>query len=339
MGAAAGRTARGHAVIARTRLPQLQRLRGLRRLMRRKAELAFGKAQLGALQWTLGRAIGLEAGEQIVDGIRLPYLLRRGTAGVPLVMVHGFGGSKETWLMVALFVARRRSLILIDLPGHGAASDIDEPAAAARAQAAAVARLLDALASATPPQPAMATAAIDLVGTSMGGGIALRFVRDFPGRVRRLVLIASMGPVVEKSEVAVAFERGENPLIPSDEVPHEEFVKLVAERPPRVPGPMQRYVTAQRMSQRPRLERIFRGWVEAEPGDGLPQDLDRIAIPTLILHGARDRVIHPATARALVARLPRAELVLLRGVGHLPQLEQPRLVGRLLERFLSLPVR
>jgi pimeloyl-ACP methyl ester carboxylesterase len=326
-------------VTERARTWPVQRLRGLRRLLRRKAELAFGKAQLEALQWALGRVAGLEAGEQVIDGVRLPYLVRRGAAGVPLVMVHGFGGSKETWLMVALFVARRRSLILIDLPGHGDASDIDAAGAAARAQAAAVARLLDALAAAAPPQPAMATAAIDLVGTSMGGGIALRFVRDYPGRVRRLVLIASMGPVIEKSEVAVAFERGENPLIPTEDVPHEEFVKLVAERPPRLPGPMQRYVTAQRMSQRPRLERIFRGWVEAQACDGLPQDLDRIAVPTLILHGARDRVIHPATARALVARLPRAELVLLRGVGHLPQLEQPRLVGRLIDRFLSLPVR
>jgi abhydrolase domain-containing protein 6 len=273
----------------------------------------------------------------VIDGLRLPYLLRRG-AGIPLVMVHGFGDSKETWLMTSLFLARRRALLLIDLPGHGRTSDIEEPAAAARAQATAVARLLDALAAAPAPQT-LATATIDLVGNSMGGGIALRFVRDFPARVRRLVLISSIGPVIEKSEVASALERGENLLIPSESVAHEDFVKLVAERPPRVPGPVQRYVTSQRMSQRPRLERIFRGWVGAHASDGLPQDLDRIAVPTLILHGARDRVIHPSTARALVARLPRAELVLLRGVGHLPQLEQPRLVGRLLERFLSLPVR
>jgi pimeloyl-ACP methyl ester carboxylesterase len=177
-----------------------------------------------------------------------------------------------------------------------------------------------------------------LCGNSMGGGIALWVARNHPRRVASLCLVASVAPELAESELTRALARGENLLIPGlDGGPDDadRFLRLVVEKPPRVPRAVQRYVAARRAAARPVLEELFRGWVEAAAGQGLPPDLEAIEHRTLIVHGLCDRIIHPDTARKVHARLPRSRLELLAGVGHVPQLEAPGAVARLVARHLA----
>lgn len=60
----------------------------------------------------------------------------------------------------------------------------------------------------------------------------------------------------------------------------------------------------------------------------------RIACPTLVLHGDRDRVEPPADAAALAARIPGAELVLVPGAGHMAQVDRPDVVTPAIVGFL-----
>ncbi|MEO7732460.1 MAG: alpha/beta hydrolase, partial [Kofleriaceae bacterium] len=60
-----------------------------------------------------------------------------------------------------------------------------------------------------------------------------------------------------------------------------------------------------------------------------------IACPALVIHGEQDRIIDKRTSEDLTLALPRAELVVMRGVGHVPQLEAPRATSRLIEAFAS----
>jgi pimeloyl-ACP methyl ester carboxylesterase len=52
-----------------------------------------------------------------------------------------------------------------------------------------------------------------------------------------------------------------------------------------------------------------------------------------VIHGEQDRIIDKRVAEDLTLALPRAELVVMRGVGHAPQLEAPRHTARLVEQF------
>jgi pimeloyl-ACP methyl ester carboxylesterase len=65
------------------------------------------------------------------------------------------------------------------------------------------------------------------------------------------------------------------------------------------------------------------------------KDLQRFTIPTLVVHGDSDRVVPVANGRALAARIPASELVLLEGVGHYPYLEQPERFAAVVRRFLE----
>jgi pimeloyl-ACP methyl ester carboxylesterase len=287
--------------------------------LRDRLELAAGKHGLHFLRRAFAAAAGLRAGT--VDG--LAYLYRPGR-GPALVAVHGFGGDKETWLMWAPWIARRRPILLIDLPGHGGSRALDARGASAGAQARAVLEVMDAC----------GIERAVLCGNSMGGGVAQRLARTWPARVIALVLVASVAHDFAESELTRELKAGRNILIPGTD-DHAKFLKSVVEKPPRVPRAIQRYVAIERARSQPRLAAVWTAWAAGQGDDAVPEDPDAIGQPALIIHGAKDRVIAVETAERLAKRLPRARLEIMPGIGHVPQLEAPRQVARLVERFLA----
>lgn len=303
-----------------TRLPLIEVSFRDRLPSRTQLEVTLGGVQLRAME----RAVALAAGVRPdrVDGVA--FTARTGKRDrLPLVGIHGFGGDKETWLLMSALVPRARGAVLIDLPGHGKSSDVPEEHASVRHHAEAVLRVLD--------RCAVERAVI--CGNSMGGGVALRLAASWPNRVAGLVLVASVGRDVHEGG-ARAWADGVNPLIPR-EADIDRFMELVLERPPPVGKAVLRHVITQRARRADMLHRLFRGFITAGGDAGVPRDLGGIAIPALVVHGEQDRIIDKRTAEDLVLALPRAELVVMRGVGHAPQLEAPRHTARMVENFVQ----
>lgn len=290
--------------------------------LRTDLEVAFGGVQLRVMERAIQTAAGLTKATT-PDGA-ISYYVRTGSPGkkLPLVGIHGFGGDKETWLMMAALVSRARGIALVDLPGHGRSRDVDEVAASTLGHAEAVLRVLDA-------------AKIDravLCGNSMGGGVSLRLAASWPDRVAGLVLVASVGREIHDGGAREWAEAGQNPLIPRVE-DIDKFMALVLERPPPVGKAVIRHVITQRALRADRLSKLFRGFILAGGDEGVPRALAQIHKPALVIHGEQDRIIDRRVAEDLVHALPRAELVVMRGVGHAPQLEAPRHTAKLVEAF------
>ncbi len=290
------------------------------RLAGSQLEAQLGGLQLRTLQRTVAVAAGIEA-RTTPEGIA--YAARAGKRGLPLACMHGFGGDKETWLMLSALIPRARGIVMVDLPGHGASADIPEEAASIRHHAEAVLRALD-------------HADIDravMCGNSMGGGVALRLAASYPDRVAALVLVASIGRDIHAGP-ARGWIGGENPLIPR-EADVDRFMELALERPPPVGRAVIRHVIVERARRADRLHKLFRGFVLADGDQGVPCDITHIDRPVLVLHGEQDRIIDKRVAEDLVKALPRAELVVMRGVGHAPQLEAPRYTAGIIEAFTT----
>ncbi len=285
---------------------------------RAELEVAFGGVQLRAMERAVALAAGVRA-DATPDGVA--FASRPHKRGTPLVGIHGFGGDKETWLMMAALIPKRRGIALIDLPGHGRSVDVPESQATIRHHAEAVLRVLD--------RAGFERAVI--CGNSMGGGVALRLARSWPDRVAALVLVASVSRDVHDGSALQWVDH--NPLIPR-EADIDRFMELVLERPPPVGKAVLRHVITQRARRAESLQKLFRGFVLAGGELGVPRELGEIDIPALVIHGEQDRIISKRTAEDLVQSLPRAELVVMRGVGHAPQLEAPRTTAKLVERFV-----
>ncbi len=135
------------------------------------------EAQSSANPW--GRASAKAPGHYAdVNGIKLYYEVHG--AGRPLVLLHGGLGAGSMFGPVLPTIAKGRRVILVDLQGHGRTADIDRPISL-EAMADDVAALLTHL----------KIDRADVMGYSMGGGVALQTAIRHPQVVRRLVVVSA----------------------------------------------------------------------------------------------------------------------------------------------------
>jgi pimeloyl-ACP methyl ester carboxylesterase len=113
-----------------------------------------------------------------VNGINLYYETHG--SGRPLILLHGGLGSGEMFGPVLPLLAERHQVVAVDLQGHGRTADIDRPLDV-RLMAGDIAALIDHLRLDTP----------DVVGYSLGGGVALQTAAKHPAKVRRLVMVSA----------------------------------------------------------------------------------------------------------------------------------------------------
>ena len=113
-----------------------------------------------------------------VNGIDLYYEIHG--SGRPLVLLHGGLMSGETFGPMLPLLAARHQVIVPDLQGHGRTADIDRPIDT-RLMADDIAALIDHLELDKP----------DLVGYSLGGGVAFQTAVKYPDKIRRLVMVSA----------------------------------------------------------------------------------------------------------------------------------------------------
>jgi len=262
-----------------------------------------------ALDFERGLAGLVRKEAELPGGARFVYL--EGGRGEPLMLLHGFGANKDSFVRVARYLTPRYRVIIPDLLGFGESAKPAKADYSPRAQA----ERLRALARSLGAQK------LHLGGNSMGGHIALTYAALYPAEVSTLWLLAPGGVwSAPHSEMRKRIDAtGRNPMIVNNE---EEFAQLVA-GVTAVPLPIPRRfldVLAQERIRNHELEqRIFKQLAE----DSVEQRIRGLAIPALIVWGAQDRVLHPGSAGILQMLLTRSEVILMQGVGHVPMLEQP----------------
>ena len=128
------------------------------------------------------RFAGFEERSSEFRGTRLQALVGGPPEGLPIVLLHGVGGSRSNWAFLAPELAKTRRVLAVDLPGHGRSSAL--PAAPGLGPYAdRVAKLLE--------EEGLAPA--DVVGHSLGGLVGIRLAVRRPELVRSLVLAAAAG--------------------------------------------------------------------------------------------------------------------------------------------------
>lgn len=125
-------------------------------------------------------AAPLEERQEVYSGISTAVL--EGGAGPPLLLLHGQGEFWGVWLRVLDDLVRTHRVVAVDLPGHGGSEVTD-----ARLDSDGLWRWLDELIDATCPEPPV------LVGHLLGGAIAARYAAQDPSRIAGLVLVDTLG--------------------------------------------------------------------------------------------------------------------------------------------------
>ena len=268
-----------------------------------------------------------------VEGLPIRYL--GAGDGPPLVLLHGAGENALDWRWVMPDLAATHRVYAPDLPGSpmSARPTADySPAFFERF----VSGFLDAL--------GIERAA--MVGNSLGGLTALRLALFEPARVKALVLAdsAGLGRAVSPALRSLALPGYGKLAVSWSKTPPGALQRalgravLLFARPRRVPP---EWLKAQyRLSRTPGFLEAQLAAVRAQVGlrgqrEVLLGRLPGLEIPTLVVWGARDRVVPESQARDAVARLRDGALSIIPDCGHMPHVECPdRFVGAC-EKFLG----
>ena len=242
------------------------------------------------------------------------------STSLPLVLIHGHPFDHTMWApQVAAFSPSRR-VIAPDLRGYGA-SPVVPGLTPLATFAEDIAALLDDL----------GVSEFALAGLSMGGQIVMECYRQFPERIRALVLAdtfpAAETPAGKKSRNDMAdrlLRQGMGPY--AEEVLH----KMVAPyAPPDVAAHVHRMMTG---TSPEGAAAALRG--RAERPD-YRQLLTRVAVPTLVVVGEDDEYTPVGDAEAMHAAIPDSTLRVVRGAAHMPNLEQPEKFNTALATLLQ----
>lgn len=237
------------------------------------------------------------------------------------MLAHGFTQTGRLWGPLADQLARSRHLLAVDLPGHGGSSEV-------RADLVAGGRLL-----LEAGRESAGTEPFDLVGYSLGARVALHGALADPGAVRRLVLIGGTAGI---EDPAARESRRRRDEATADELESSGDVAAFLGR--WLAAPM--FAGLGRPGLDERLRNGAAGLASSlrMAGTGTQEPLwDRLgglATPTLVLAGATD-VRFGALGLRMARLVPDATFSLVPGAGHAAHLEQPALVGRLVEQFLG----
>ena len=276
--------------------------------------IAYPQQLANGLLLTARRVLGLRTKSIDVDGNLWPYLEGGPASGDVLLLLHGFAGNKDNWLLYALKLRREYRVIIPDLPGFGDNSRDPDANYGGAAQAQ---RLLAFTA-------ALHLERFHIGGNSMGGFVALKFALAYPDKVVSLALLNNAGVVGErKSELELAAERGENPLTVSSAAEFEKLLDFVMYRRIPLPGVIRQALSTVAIANQSFWDSIF--WVLRDEmlGQPLNDQLDRVTAPTLIIWGRHDRVIDVSCCDVLQAGIADSHCVIFEDTGHVPMLERP----------------
>ncbi len=249
-------------------------------------------------------------------------------AGPPLVLLHGWSMSHAVFSELAALLADDFRLLIPDLPGHGGSERLDPCALKSMAQ------VLEHWFQ------SLDLKAVNLLGWSLGGQLALQFATEYPARVKRLILLSSTPRFCAAEDWTAGLSQGElrslrrglknRYLATMGEFFDLQFegeclsndrrrqILQFAVRPIGPPDPADALAT---------LEILGR--------EDLRPLLKDIQQQTLVVHGEADRIIPPAAGEYLAKTMRNSRLISLPGIGHAPFLSRPERLAQLLKEFCA----
>ena len=250
---------------------------------------------------------------------KLRTAIWRGTGTArPILFFNGIGANLETMAPLGKMLQNRCDVITFDMPGIGGSPNPGLPYRPSTAVKWAK-RILEEL----------GVGEVDVMGVSWGGGMAQQFARTYPKCARSLALLStSAGMFMVPGNISALSRMAQpkrytdpNYMMKNFETLYGDSVDQSAEdHKNRVSPPTRKGYAYQLMA--------MAGWTSIHFLPFLKQ-------PTLVMSGDKDTIVPLINARILHAAIPRANLSVVKGGGHLFMLSRTAEIVPVITRFFD----
>jgi pimeloyl-ACP methyl ester carboxylesterase len=266
------------------------------------------------------RSAGLIKKEILVDDHKIVYL--EGGKGPTIVMIHGFGGSKDNWTRFAKYLTSEYHVVIPDLAGFGESSQIPTESYDVAKQLKRIDRFTEAL----------KLEKFHVAGNSMGGMFAALYGAKYPQKVITVALLAPGGVgSPNPSEVAILIKNGKNPLLTGSAEDFDKLLNLCFVKPPSMPSQFKKVLAADAVAHRDFNKKIWDDMYGNLTKEALSVRenllvpyLPQIQAPVIIIWGDSDKILDVGGVSVLEKNLKNYKTVILKDTGHIPMLEHPR---------------
>lgn len=255
-----------------------------------------------------------------IRGVKIAY--EESGEGLPIVFIHGFPLSKRMWAPQISALSRKYRVIALDLRGFG---ESDKPPGpySIKDFADDVSSLMLELDAA----PGI------VVGHSMGGYIAFQLIRRYSKQVQSLILTNTRAEADSEEEKRNRFALMERIRKEGKDRFLEEFAtRLLSPQNAEETDLVRQVRSFMEGCSEETLVATLKALAERPDSTDL---LKKIRVPTLIIAGDQDQIVSVESALLMARTIPHAAISLIKGTGHLSNVENSKEFNNAVDKFLS----
>ena len=278
----------------------------------------LGTFQRGVRQYLALRGVASCATR--IQGHAIHYYALEGTgAGPPLLLVHGLGGNANGFGQTFFPLARRfRRVVAVDLPGNGFSPDPPGGPLSLQEYIGVLFEFCERVVK----EPAF------VVGNSLGGGMCITLAAMAPQRVKALGLISPAGARVEHGRLEDTLRS----LDVRNAADTRNLLRRLFHRAP-LPALIAAF-ELQRMYQTAAVRGVLAELAAGASSAIEPELLGSLSMPVLLIWGASEKLLPYEGIDYFKKHLPaHSQVQVVKGFGHVPQVERPRALARALIQF------
>jgi len=243
--------------------------------------------------------------------------------GASLVLLHGWGMNAHIWGEFADILAENFKVISVELPGHGNSSHD-------------VVLTLDMVIEQLQKQ---ITEPAHWLGWSLGGLFLIRLAMLMPAQVKTLSLIASSPCFVQRKHWQSAMQLNvlqqfADSLQQDTKKTLMRFIALQAMAADTGSQTLKSLKKNLSESPLPNSQSLTEGLSILRDTD-LREALEKVSVPVQVLLGEHDKLVPQSLGEYVQQKLPRADLVIVKGSGHAPFISHPKLVAEKVHHFIQ----
>ena len=272
---------------------------------------AFPEKVAGYMMDAARSKAGLTKKEIKIDDHNIVYL--EGGKGPTILLLHGYTGSKDNWVMLAPYLTKDYHVVIPDIPGYGESSMIEKDSYDLSNQMPRLHKFVQAI----------ELKQFHIAGNSMGGQFAGTYAVRYPDEIISVGLFDATGVRYSgNSLVKKMMEGGENQFAIKDSNDMQRMRAFFFVNPPSFPYPINKLMLKTYLTNRQFYEKeakeIFPDFYSLE------KDLPNIKAPALIIWGDQDKIVDISSVPVFEKGLKNHKTVIIKDCGHVPMMEKPQ---------------